>query len=515
MHWCKREILCSPKTEGGLGFRSFKDFNLALLAKQAWRLLSSPDALWSRLLRGLYFPRGNFLSTKKGSRASWIWASLWEAKKVIEMGTVKVIGSGEETWVDKDPWVPTLQKGTIGSGPQNHIRVKEWIEPGERIWNSNLIQGNVTEDELEAILRIPIGEEDSEDFWAWKFNNEGNFTVKSAYHAIHETNTITAPPGNSEKWKWIWSLQLPPKLIFFIWRCAKNGIATKERLWHRKCSPDATCPVCQNQLESIVHCMFECQHALSSWNNIFPSLPLPPQSTTFFDWFCSLKDSVQPNSLILIVYLCWNIWKARNERAFKNRIPWPPNTCRQTVREFTEWTSCPRLSQPHVQTSSVQLRDNLPHPSPPPSNHHMVIHCDGSFISDSQPAAYGVVVINHHGQVCDGRADILLCSTPFEAEAKALLEGLKLAQEYGGECIVQSDCLNLVQALRQDKAGWPWRGAAWMGSMKSILQASNRIEVRFVHRKFNARADWVARSLARNSLPDDWISILDLISDFL
>ncbi|CAL1413727.1 unnamed protein product [Linum trigynum] len=125
LHWCKKEIFCAAKSEGGLGFRSFKDFNMALLAKQAWRLLTSPESLWSRLLKGLYFPISDFLQAKKGSRPSRIWASLWEAKKVINLGAVRVIGSGEDNWLDQDPWIPALQNFTIKSGPQNHEKVKE------------------------------------------------------------------------------------------------------------------------------------------------------------------------------------------------------------------------------------------------------------------------------------------------------------------------------------------------------------------------------------------------------
>ncbi|CAL1369261.1 unnamed protein product [Linum trigynum] len=164
LHWCKKEILCTPKSEGGLGFRSFRDFNLALLAEQAWRLLTHPESLWSRLLKGLYFPRGNFPTTKKGSKPSWIWASLWESKKVIDLGAIRVIGTGEDTWIDQDPWVPFLQKASIQSGPQNHSRVSTWIDPGDRIWNNELIEGHVSSSHKEAILRIPIGEEDSKDF---------------------------------------------------------------------------------------------------------------------------------------------------------------------------------------------------------------------------------------------------------------------------------------------------------------------------------------------------------------
>lgn len=51
MHWLSWEKLMKPKGEGGLGFRDIHSFNLAMLAKQGWRLLMNPESLCAQLLR--------------------------------------------------------------------------------------------------------------------------------------------------------------------------------------------------------------------------------------------------------------------------------------------------------------------------------------------------------------------------------------------------------------------------------------------------------------------------------
>ncbi|KAL0356019.1 UNVERIFIED_CONTAM: putative mitochondrial protein [Sesamum radiatum] len=55
IHWLSWKKLCKDKNNGGVGFRTLKAFNLALLAKQAWRLITYPDSLLSQIMKAKYY----------------------------------------------------------------------------------------------------------------------------------------------------------------------------------------------------------------------------------------------------------------------------------------------------------------------------------------------------------------------------------------------------------------------------------------------------------------------------
>ena len=47
---------------GDLGFRDLHSFNLAMLARQGWRLIQAPDSLCAQVLRAKYYPSGDILA---------------------------------------------------------------------------------------------------------------------------------------------------------------------------------------------------------------------------------------------------------------------------------------------------------------------------------------------------------------------------------------------------------------------------------------------------------------------
>ena len=56
MHWTVWPNILAHRMKGGLGFKDFRLFNQALLARQAWRLMINPHSLCVQVLKARYYP---------------------------------------------------------------------------------------------------------------------------------------------------------------------------------------------------------------------------------------------------------------------------------------------------------------------------------------------------------------------------------------------------------------------------------------------------------------------------
>ena len=71
-----KKNMCAPREEGGVGFRTIHEFNLALLAKQLWRLVQYPDSLVARVLKGKYYRLSSPLRIAAVDNPSYVWTSI-------------------------------------------------------------------------------------------------------------------------------------------------------------------------------------------------------------------------------------------------------------------------------------------------------------------------------------------------------------------------------------------------------------------------------------------------------
>ena len=91
MSWDK---LCAPKAKCGMRFKQLKQFNLALLAKQGWRLQRGGDSLVYKVFKAKYFPKCDFIEAGLGNNPSYAWRSIMAAHDVVWKGLQWQVGNG-------------------------------------------------------------------------------------------------------------------------------------------------------------------------------------------------------------------------------------------------------------------------------------------------------------------------------------------------------------------------------------------------------------------------------------
>ncbi|KAL9691837.1 hypothetical protein QQ045_012264 [Rhodiola kirilowii] len=88
IHWVKADDIYKEKYIGGLGFKRLELMNLALLAKQGWRMIASPDLLVSKIFKAKYFPNSDIFNATCGSRPSYAWRGIYDAMDILKLGVV-------------------------------------------------------------------------------------------------------------------------------------------------------------------------------------------------------------------------------------------------------------------------------------------------------------------------------------------------------------------------------------------------------------------------------------------
>ena len=126
IHWINWKKLCTTKKKGGMGFRGIQVFNLAMLAKQAWRLLHHMHSLFYRVYKARFFLECSFMEAELGHNPSYVWQSLLAAREVIQEGFRWRVGNGVNIMVESDKWLS--HKPVFKGDVQPSVRVAELID---------------------------------------------------------------------------------------------------------------------------------------------------------------------------------------------------------------------------------------------------------------------------------------------------------------------------------------------------------------------------------------------------
>ncbi|XP_040363828.1 uncharacterized protein LOC112169513 [Rosa chinensis] len=211
IHWKKWDDLCHAKEVGGLGFKSLSEFNMSMLAKQAWR-----------------------------------------------------VGIGHNVSVWNDAWIPKLpsHKPQVALVSQPDVQtVNELIIPPNN-WDEHKVRSIFVPDEAAAILSIPLSNRQPEDRLTWHLEKKCMFTVKSAYHSAFSRKASTLPPSvvaNQRVWKKIWNAKMPSSAKVTAWKICHNILPTMDRLDSRHVELESqVCVLCNVETETIIHICRNC-----------------------------------------------------------------------------------------------------------------------------------------------------------------------------------------------------------------------------------------------------------------
>jgi hypothetical protein len=172
VHWSSWDNLIKPKNQGGMGFRDTTLFNQALLARQAWRLIQNPNSLAARIMKAIYYPRGNLIDTVFRAQASPVWHGIEHGLELLKEGVVWRIGDGKSIRTWRDNWIPRNHalKAQPTRIPDRHRRVYQLVNSADSSWKVQIIRRNFQPHDADLILQLKPPDASNKDFLAWHYD---------------------------------------------------------------------------------------------------------------------------------------------------------------------------------------------------------------------------------------------------------------------------------------------------------------------------------------------------------
>jgi ribonuclease HI len=509
IRWLSWERLACAKGEGGLGFRDFKAFNMAMVAKQGWKIMTRTDTLVAKIFKARYFPHSSFLEANLGSNPSYVWRNLWKSCNVIKLGCRWNIGDGSKIKVMDDPWLRGKERGWINA-PQPHgvynLYVNNLMLEGVKQWDTYKVSNLFTHDAAIEILAVPLLREVQEDRLVWREEHNGEYTVKSGYRLLMQEKEEGRRRGILGDWKSLWKIRAPPKAKHLLWRICRDCLPTRTQLQQHHVQCPAVCELCRGANEDVWHVLFDCEESRNCWTMAGLDTVISTRLDQFYEAkevifdICSKESKEVAGRAALMIWLLWN---NRNQWLWNNEKRTATQLGVQALHMWEEWFAVQRFHD------STRVEEQVQHAQQwlPPRHGWIKCNVDAGFHNDGRITSGGWCFRNDVGLFV--RAGSFWLSgglSVHEAEALTLLEAMKTACIMNLDKIIfECDSQLVVNAIHANHDG----ASAFsiiISSIKNLLLLNSNFEVKFVKRQANL----VAHKLARAA--NSWASRCDFYS---
>lgn len=516
IHWMCWDWMSKHKSAGGLSFRDFRDFNLAMLGKQGWRFLTNSSSLVSQLFKAKYFPDGNFLDAALGNNPSYVWKSIWESKSVLKMGARWMVGSGRSIQISNQPWLNDEDNPYITSESQvlDQSKVAGLMRENGREWDEDIIRDLFNERDQRCILRTKLSDRVTEDQVYWCKENSGLYSVRSAYRLLQHQKGQGRHGDTSSLWSKIWKIKAPPKALNLIWRALSWCLPTMVMLAQKQVPVLRTCPVCNGEEETIMHALVTCQFAVQCWQRIIPDVQQEVGSD-FYVWLEKVVWSLSQERSAVVVTICWAIWKARNDKHWNKKQVSLNSVIAMAKQYLGQWKEAQSRSSEAL-TQSFYAGDGASSWVKPQVG-TIKATVDAALFEEQPAYGIGLVARDAEGELVQATA--LYCegvTSPVLAEALAIKEALSWIKMKAWEMVqLESDCLVAIQAIRSKVLMTSPFGLV-IEECRRMLLESNKVSLFFIKRSANMVAHYLAkescyysgRVIDRNVVPVELQNVL-------
>uniref|UniRef100_A0A803PV88 Reverse transcriptase domain-containing protein n=1 Tax=Cannabis sativa TaxID=3483 RepID=A0A803PV88_CANSA len=512
IHWKSWRTLCSSKFFGGLGFRSLVAHNQAMLAKQAWRVLSNPTSLLATVLKAKYFHHNDFLKAKLGHSPSYTWSSLLWGRDLLKHGLVWKIGNGCSVRTFEDPWIPDMKSPCLGSNDLPPVETVDFFIDHQGFWNRDKLNYYFDNLSVSSILRVPIGGLHRDDTLVWKHDPSGVFTVKSAYHLA---NSTSLPPSSSNPsffmswWKTFWNLNLPPKVKNFSWRVYHHILPVALNLFRRKTIPQPHCSFCKNPVETVTHALLDCSRAAKIWKaSPFRTFYLSNRYVDVKEFMLNGFDQLNKDSLSLLLSIMWAIWNSRNKKLFANSDMAPTDIVAWTHTFISDYQEA--LSNVNRYKSARILQRNDIDVTVPVNSYRL--NTDAALSTERSKLGIGAVVKDWKGCVVANLAIPAAGALQSTlAEALALKAGLNWCQHIKIPlALVETDSKLLVDKVLGGKNDLSALSDI-VTDIRNSLSFFPNVILRHTRRQFNGDAHNLARRALGLDEESCWNALLPVL----
>ncbi|XP_019153836.1 PREDICTED: uncharacterized protein LOC109150382 [Ipomoea nil] len=515
IHWKAWDKLCIPKKYGGLGFKELHAFNLAMLGKQAWRLLTKPESLVSRIYKARYYPKGTFFDACIGNNPSYCWRSIMAAQELICGGVRRRIGNGKGTLIWDHPWLQDENNAKIITDKPPYLAqatVMGLIDQEAAAWDHDILTDIFIPEDVTRILKIHVSP-DYEDMWYWHGDIIGEYSVKSGYRQI--VGNYEQTTGMFDKWPKLWKLKVPPRWKTFLWRTLNNILPTTTNLIIKRVEISPTCAMCGIMHENVMHSLVRCDYTRNIWAQ--SHLPIPNTITDLFHaWFNEILNILDDDGIIYVVGLLYYIWRARNGAVWDAYLPRPQKIIATVTAAIRAWQIAhpDRPQQQHaprgLPTATSEQRQGVAQQpaAVPPTSHTAAsprnkCYFDAAFFHATNKTAVGAILLDEQGSYITAlQAPLIDYFSPLMAEAIACKEVLSWLWDRGERSVdILTDCLLLQQYLSQAKdTPRSYLGYA-IDTCRNRMVSFDYVSVNYVPRSDNCLALILATSAFNYSAP--------------